>query len=198
MLKALDTAQELWANPAELIAQWEQDLGKVQEEDTIHGVLMDFEFPEGISIADVGCGCGRYAKVVKSLKPAKYTGFDLTPAMIDAAMADTDKPDYAEFTCVDAFNFSPDEKYDLLICIDVLIHQNDPLQALTRLLGNWDAKTYIFTMLLGKEHQQLYNSTVVALEALQQFADTWDLSFEHMHIVNNENFSWAVLSYERA
>ena len=72
MLKALEKAQELWADPAELVEQWASDPGKVQEETTIFNILSHIPVEPDSTFADVGCGVGRYADVIKELKPKQH------------------------------------------------------------------------------------------------------------------------------
>jgi trans-aconitate methyltransferase len=72
---------------------------------------MDFE-----SVLEVGCGFGRIARLIRSVRPdAEYTGIDISPTMIASA----DVPGVIVSSLAD---YRPRRKYDLVIAVEVLMH----------------------------------------------------------------------------
>lgn len=75
---------------------------------------------EGISILDVGCAVGGFAKAVgENLKQYSYTGMDISAAMIDEAKRNLPQHRFFhvnenDFSCVRR------EKFDLVLCLGIL------------------------------------------------------------------------------
>jgi SAM-dependent methyltransferase len=112
------------------------------------------------SVADLGCGAGRYASV---LHCKHYYGYDITTPMIAVArerVKSTASGGKVEFAVADVFHYISDRRYDAVIMIDVAQHMKRPLDAVRIMLSNWAGRKHIFTVLEG-EPQQLLNSVVV-------------------------------------
>lgn len=151
-IKILEKAQELWASPAELIKLWNELESKRRQEQLIS------EFVYGGPVADLGCGVGRYFDAL--FVEEGYMGYDVSPQMIQFAR-ELHPKDADKFACVDIFNFQPDQSYNNLICIDVVHHTNQPVDAILRIMQLWKAVNYHFTLLVGDHREDLFNSTVV-------------------------------------
>ena len=153
MITALPEAVELWNDPAAMIADWEYDLGKRSMEQTVA------EWVGTVStVADLGCGVGRYAQVLNS-QVCDYYGFDATLAMIHKATENW-HPDSLKFAQVDVFEYSSDRDYDVVLMIDVAQHQDDPIGAVVRMFELWKGDRYIFTILCGDRRERVLNSFV--------------------------------------
>lgn len=188
---ALPNASKLWANPADLIRQWEFDPNKKIEEDVIR-TCVNSVVHTGDELADLGCGVGRYAAALAPLG-LNYTGFDASSQMIELAKA-KEYPN-ANFACVDIFQFSSDVIYDICLLVDVLIHQENPISSILRIFQLWEAKYYIFTLLVADYHQDLYASTVVAAEEYAKFMAAHKAEKLYEAQIG-EAFKWVVVLYE--
>ena len=58
-MEALPKAVEIWNDPGAMIAEWERDESKRKHEN-----LVGYWVGRARSVADLGCGAGRYAKIL--------------------------------------------------------------------------------------------------------------------------------------
>jgi trans-aconitate methyltransferase len=152
-VKALPEALKLWEHPAEMMASWDSNEYKYTSEQTIAKMIGEVD-----SVADCGCGPGMFTYV---LYCKEYYGFDQSPQMVEMANRAYAPHFNAHFAIADIFKYCSSRHYNIALLIDVLQHQEDPLGALDRWLSLWDADRYIFTILVGNEHEVLLNSVVV-------------------------------------
>jgi 2-polyprenyl-3-methyl-5-hydroxy-6-metoxy-1,4-benzoquinol methylase len=74
------------------------------------------------SVLEYGCGFGRITKLInENFKPINYTAFDISVDQLNNAQkfCDCDNVDFRVSTIED---FEPDQKYDLVIGSEVLMH----------------------------------------------------------------------------
>lgn len=72
------------------------------------------------TVLDVGCGYGRLAEKLAEIRPDMvYTGVDVSPDLLAAARARHPQGEYIESSIAD---FSPRRKWDLVLCVQVLMH----------------------------------------------------------------------------
>lgn len=185
MIKALSKAKELWKDPQDLITMWKSDPHKERHERLISRYIG----PAGY-LVDLGCGIGRFAKVINYYQ---YQGYDQSSEMIRFAKGYVREKN-CQFSCVDVFEFISDEEYDTLIMIDVAHHQLDPLGAIEWVIKNWKAKRYFFTLLLGEKDEELFNSFVISRRNFQDF-----IVYNQIEILYNEpnQFDWVILKKEQ-
>lgn len=174
-------ASELWTNPEELILTWQQQPEKLAQEETVSRFVGEVDY-----VADLGCGCGRHAH---ALRFNKYWGFDQSVQMIEAAKDVS--PRSAEFSVVDIFRFEPGIVFDALVMIDVAIHHTNPIDAIVNIWSRWQAKKYVFSLLVGNKHEDLLNTVVVSGdEAHPILAEAKRLTLEP---VRGESFNWYLI-----
>lgn len=191
MVKMLDNAAQLWNSPQAMVKMWETSEEKQRHELLVKDWVSGR--PQG-SIVDLGCGAGRFADV---LEYESYIGYDQSSAMIQLAREKA--LPYAEFACVDIFSFQTGVQYDLALLIDVAYHQDQPVEAVLKIVNLWQAHQYLFTLLVGERHEDLYNSTVVSYGEFLTLVDALgpgQLSY-HIERYGPEQFSWMLVSYER-
>jgi trans-aconitate methyltransferase len=73
------------------------------------------------SAVDIGCGDGRYTRVIKDLS-SEVWGIDLSPALIEEAkVLSSEREDSAalHFQCIDLNVWRPDHSFDLVSCLGV-------------------------------------------------------------------------------
>jgi len=98
--------------------KYEQARLKIQEVRVIN-LLNSHKFN---SILEVGCGFGRYTKILYSLlKPQNYVAIDISKKQIENAKKYVGEKKI-EFHCSKIQNFSTDQKFDLVFASEILMH----------------------------------------------------------------------------
>lgn len=104
------------------------------------------------TIVDIGCGTGRFAKLLYNKGYTKYWGIDFSKARIDEAIRYV--PDF-EFSIANIFDEwvqSKLRKFNLFILLEVLEHVNDDMKLLSTLpsgsrvifsVPNYDSKAHV-------------------------------------------------------
>ena len=86
------------------------------------------EVREGTRVLDVGCGVGRWSRLLAG-RGARVLGVDLSPTMIDQARRRADSDGVAErcrFAVADLSRLDLEERFDLVLGVTVLQHILDP------------------------------------------------------------------------
>jgi SAM-dependent methyltransferase len=149
------------------------------------------EFIGDGSVVDLGCGVGRYLDIIAN--PDGYMGYDASSQMVDTAK-ELHPGREEQFACVDVLNFRSDVGYDDLICIDMVHHLNEPVDAILRLLQVWSASQYLFTLLVGDVREDLYNSTVVSFtDFLRLFESGYEFEPLHIERFDDNKFAWVLV-----
>jgi 2-polyprenyl-3-methyl-5-hydroxy-6-metoxy-1,4-benzoquinol methylase len=181
-VQALPEAIEIWKNPGTMFQDWRLSFDKQRMEQEISNLVGTVN-----DVADLGCGPGRYADILHCLT---YHGFDAHESMMQYEMKLPGFPTFmqARFFKKDVFSTGRKHRYDVVLMIDVLQHQEDPVAALQQMLSLWNANRYIFTILVGQEPERLLNSMVAAMAqvtaALSGRRTTYIKDFQ----VGDENF----------
>ena len=98
----------------------EKSLLKTQEEH----VLKLFQGKKFNSILEVGCGFGRYTKILYSLfKPEKYLALDISKEQIENAKKYVNN-EKIEFQCSKIQDFNSDQNFDLVFASEIVMHIN--------------------------------------------------------------------------
>jgi len=98
----------------------EKSLLKTQEDH----VLKLFQGKKFNSILEVGCGFGRYTKILYSLfKPEKYLALDISQEQIENAKKYVNN-EKIKFQCSKIQDFTSDQKFDLVFASEILMHIN--------------------------------------------------------------------------
>ena len=93
------------------------------------------------SVADLGCGD---IEVIKTLEIDTYVGIDFSQAVIERNKKI--KPDW-NFQCGDITNLKINQKIDLILCLDVLIHQKkrSDYEAIIRTISKLQGRVIILS-----------------------------------------------------
>jgi 2-polyprenyl-6-hydroxyphenyl methylase/3-demethylubiquinone-9 3-methyltransferase len=84
----------------------------------------------GGAVLDVGCGEGILHSRLDASKYVRYVGIDFAAPAIERASLNQD--DKAVFIHADAANFTPQEKFDVIVFGECLYHFDDPLSIVRR------------------------------------------------------------------
>lgn len=91
-------------------------------------------------VLDLGCGPGRLPEAFKEM--SFYLGIDQSKLMIDRARIRFPKH---HFVCTSIEDYRNPNNFDVITCIDVLQHlENPPEELLRRILVLFNAKTFLF------------------------------------------------------
>jgi SAM-dependent methyltransferase len=110
-----------WDEFAASLDRWERTRGYYQRR---LAEIYQFLVPPGVRVLELGCGQG---DLLARLRPAYGVGVDLSPALIERARAR--HPDLA-FVQADAHWLALDEKFDVIVCSDLMNELWDVQQVL--------------------------------------------------------------------
>jgi len=184
-----DSVVKLWNNPGEMLAMWDAGPEKVRREAIVAERIQEL-YGNGGVIADLGCGPGRFASVLLRLAYAEYYGYDGSTAMIQRAKGVNLEGFDVHFSTVDIFSYASDREYDLAIMIDVAQHQAMPLNSILKVLRQWKAKWYAFSLLVGDVREELSMSVVVPFSGFLNVQGQLDSPEVYMERQGQERFAW--------
>ena len=155
----------------ELASKWWDEEGEFKPLHQINPLRVNFieerSFLKGKKILDVGCGGGILAEAMGQLG-GKVTGIDASPNTIGIAKAHSKSVNsgviYIQKTIEEFIASNPDEKFDVITCLEMLEHVPSPLgviQSCSSLLNdggdiffstiNRNPKSYLFAV-IGAEY----------------------------------------------
>lgn len=105
---------------------------------------------EKIKILEVGCGTGKFAEML-NMEQFEYTGFDLSPEMIEIAKTKNIK---GKFLVEDVCEFQLFEKFDVIICFMDTINYLTTNDQVVQAMKNMAKHLHTNGMLLFDIHQQ--------------------------------------------
>lgn len=79
---------------------------------------------EDFKLLDIGCGAGLMSNSIARLG-AQVTGIDASSANIEIAKEKNAKIEFFNYTVKELKNHFPNEKYDIILCLEVIEHVND-------------------------------------------------------------------------
>ena len=169
-----------------MMGEWEESELKL-----LHDKCIGDWIGEAESVADLGCGIGRLIHALHHV--LDYVGFDNSAAMLDIA-----RETHPEFTFVERDIFEGSSRsFEVAVIYAVVQHCDSPLDAMRLLMEKWDAKRYIFTLLVGDLWEDLYLSTVVNFGNLLHFLDEVRLLRMHVEKHGRERFGWVFVEVSR-
>lgn len=93
--------------------------------------MLRFVNPSARKVLEVGCGHGRFGRLIKETQGAQVTGIDISAEAIEVATGNLDRA-----LVVDLNTTAPpfaEGEFDCIVCNDVLEHLIDPWTAVSRL-----------------------------------------------------------------
>ena len=107
------------------------------------------------SVMDVGCASGHYLRSIRQLSEScSYIGVDATPKYIESAKEIFKEDKLAEFEVQDIYEL--DKQADIVFCCNVLLHLPSIKLPLTNLLGSFNERLVIRTLISEKTHLSQY------------------------------------------
>lgn len=101
-------------------ARFRQTPEFARQEAALRSLLGRLQFD---SVLEVGCGFGRIAALIRSIRPdASYTGIDVSPDMLASARAKLPDATFLESSLADFAAREPG-RFDLVISVEFLMHQ---------------------------------------------------------------------------
>jgi len=190
---ALPLAVEIWKEPDDMVAQWAANPWKDHHEQLVSGWC-----GEVANVADVGCGAGRYASVIKWTNT--YRGYDQSIRMVQLAMRDNGEALGAHFFVKDILDCATHYGSDVVLFLDVAQHYQDPIGAINAMLKCWHAPRYMVSMVTGTHAEELSATTVVQHDQLPK---GWDVGVRIKRMYSEPfdgapHLSWVLMELIRA
>lgn len=190
----LPGAERYWKYPPnclELKDSWDS-MGITPILRAVRVELANIPEKERQSVLELGCGNGR---VLSILDFKTYTGIDQSPDMISLAPYDP-RCEFVVYSIEDCQIV----KADLVLCIEVLQHQAEPLETLALIRSRYRYKHLVVTLMVGEKRQEFglldgVGSIAIAHEeavratdgALVTFVDHGTLSTWIVHYANQSS-----------
>lgn len=190
-IEALPEAVALWSDEDQVLTmlrEWQGSAQKIFYERLIGSWVGKVE-----RVADLGCGAGR---LVPHLSFYRYDGYDTSETMVTAANLLHGTEGGVSFHKGDVFTGGHDA-LAVVIAHAIVQHQNEPIAAMQRIVELWTGDRYIFSLLVGDDREDLFNSTVVPFVALLEFLEGVMLLRCHIARHQEEKFGWVVLEVSR-
>jgi len=126
------------------------------------------------SLLDVACGAGLITlKMVEKLKSKDNVGIDISRAMINKAK-ELDKDGVVIWKVTDVFKYNAKNKFDLVICVDILEHVEHDLKFLKK-VGQLGRYVVIKTPL----EKSTFSKLLVKLKIFDPWKDT-EIRYGHI------------------
>lgn len=108
---------EYWRKAGETYAsRFKTSAAYEEQERVLRELLGSIEFD---SVLEIGCGFGRMTAIVQEFKPSRYLAIDVSHEQLAEAERRVPGPEYL-LTSVEEFD--TDEKFDLVLASEVLMH----------------------------------------------------------------------------
>jgi len=120
-------------------------------------------------IVDLGCGSGRMIAALPGFR--RYYGFDISPDLLDVAKERFGGDRRCKFYLHDFLKGprSRRMKPDVVLCVHVARHYDDPIALLGEVMRLWPARYYVFSVLCASEARDLLNGRCVAKADVDAF-----------------------------
>lgn len=165
-LEAFDLAWEQWTSPEgarALLDLWQNSQAK-REQEKLVGRLASQVQPLR-SIVEVGCGAGLLVPYLPEFK--RYRGYDVSKALIAEAKERFKDDKRVRFAVHDLRDPAPYKRpVDLVICADVAVHYQEPVEVLAWVVRNWPAHHYLLSAAYGPEDVRLLNAHILSHKEL--------------------------------
>jgi 2-polyprenyl-3-methyl-5-hydroxy-6-metoxy-1,4-benzoquinol methylase len=107
------------------------------------------------TILEVGCGPGSQSKVFREQLGCEVVGVEIDPARAEKARTYCREVHVANLETDDLGNFLKEEKFDVVVCADVLEHLRNPEELLLRLKHYLKADGYLVTSIPNITHASI-------------------------------------------
>lgn len=102
------------------------------EADHMERYIFSRRFANGKSVLDIACGLGYSAPIFIEAGCSEYVGVDISPKQVDVANRKYGS-DKAKYLVGNICTFSPERKFDLIVCFETIEHVSEYQEALGNL-----------------------------------------------------------------
>jgi 2-polyprenyl-3-methyl-5-hydroxy-6-metoxy-1,4-benzoquinol methylase len=127
----------------------------------------------GGAVLDVGCGQGALLRRLPADAYSRYVGIDLSASAI--SVAGQQRNERSTFLAVDCENYSPEERFDVIVFNEVLCCLHDPLQTLERYVRSLNPGGFVLVSLCSAAR----GSATVLWRLGQAYATVDEVSLTH-------------------
>ena len=150
----------------EKLANSQTVIGRAYSDDAVYDYSFDLEGDRSASrvarlvgknktILEVGCGPGSQSKVFREQLGCDVVGMEIDPARAEKARAYCREVHIANLETDDLGNFLGEEKFDVVVCADVLEHLRNPEALLLKLKGFLKPEGYLVTSIPNITHASI-------------------------------------------
>lgn len=136
---------------------------------------------ESFNLLEIGCNAGQNLKALYELYPkATYDGIDILPDAIDQAKENFPEGRYFVFNIEEPPSFFNENKYDYILCPDVLEHLTFPKEVLKYLTSLLKPDGYIIANIPNLMHWTVMTSLL--LLGRFSYTEIGLLDYDHKHL----------------
>lgn len=150
----------------EMSASLREEAGNINNNDAIYNYSFDLESNRSASrvarlvgrnktILEVGCGPGSQSKVFREQLGCDVVGIEIDPVRAEKARTYCREVHVANLDTEDLGQFLKEEKFDVVVCADVLEHLRSPEALLLRLKDFLKADGYLVTSIPNVTHASI-------------------------------------------
>lgn len=153
------------------------------------------KFAKGAKILDIGCGVGYGSAILADAGAASVTAFDLSAEAIEHARGFYARP-AIKFETGDATAFSYEDKFDLIVCFELIEHVPNPDKTFDCIMSCL-AEDGILVMSTPRALEEKRNDFHIHEFAADEFEDKFRSLFRNARFFQQNNYMGSIIAHER-
>ncbi|WP_035200304.1 glycosyltransferase [Agrobacterium tumefaciens] len=153
------------------------------------------KFAKGAKILDIGCGVGYGSAILADSDAQSVTAFDLSAEAIEHARAFYARPTIS-FETGDATAFSYEDKFDLIVCFELIEHVPDPDKTFECIMSCL-AQDGVLVMSTPRALEEKRNDFHIHEFAADEFENKFRSLFRNARFFQQNNYMGSIIAYQR-
>ncbi len=153
------------------------------------------KFAKGAKILDIGCGVGYGSAILADAGAQSVTAFDLSAEAIEHARAFYARPNI-KFETGDATAFSYEDKFDLIVCFELIEHVPNPDKTFECIMSCL-AEDGILVMSTPRALEEKRNDFHIHEFAADEFESKFRSLFRNARFFQQNNYMGSIIAYQR-
>jgi 2-polyprenyl-3-methyl-5-hydroxy-6-metoxy-1,4-benzoquinol methylase len=152
------------------------------------------KFAKGAKILDIGCGVGYGSAILADAGAESVTAFDLSAEAIEHARTFYARPTIS-FETGDATAFSYEDKFDLIVCFELIEHVPNPDKTFECIMSCL-AEDGILVMSTPRALEEKRNDFHIHEFAADEFENKFRSLFRNARFFQQNNYMGSIIAYQ--